>query len=104
MLRPPPRTTRTNTLFPYPPIFRSRRAAARPNTVVKEHESHGRNPAPAPGLSPAAAAPDGGGADMGVLAERLAALEQRVAALEGNVGKGGTGGARRRPKAKPRRD
>src|SRR3546814_4871199 len=71
----------------WPAALGSLLAAARPDTVGKEQESHGRKPAPAPGPAPAAAAPDGGGADMGVLAERLAALEQRVAALEGNVGR-----------------
>src|SRR3546814_16948498 len=29
MIRRPPRSTRTDTLFPYPTLFRSRRAAAR---------------------------------------------------------------------------
>ncbi|WP_299395746.1 hypothetical protein [Pelagibius sp.] len=47
------------------------------------------------GPAPAAAASDGGGADLGVIAERLAALEQRILALEG-----GTGRPRRKPKAK----
>src|SRR3546814_10446208 len=61
----------------WPAALGSLLAAARPDTVGKEQESHGRKPAPAPGPAPAAAAPDGGGADMGVLAERLAALEDR---------------------------
>lgn len=38
--------------------------------------------APAAGASPAATAPDGGGADLGDIARRLALLEQRLAALE----------------------
>src|SRR3546814_2045817 len=54
----------------WPAALGSLLAAARPDTVGKEQESHGRKPAPAPGPAPAAAAPDGGGADMGVLAER----------------------------------
>src|SRR3546814_3926223 len=32
MIRPPPRSTRTDTLFPYTTLFRSRNAA-RPNTL-----------------------------------------------------------------------
>src|SRR3546814_14541448 len=77
----------------WPAALGSLLAAARPDTVGKEQESHGRKPAPAPGPAPAAAAPDGGGADLGVLADRLAALAQRVHALAGHVGYGGPGGA-----------
>lgn len=51
------------------------------------------------GAEAAAAASHGGGADLGVLEERLAALEQRVRSLEG-----GTGRARRGTKAKAKRD
>jgi hypothetical protein len=53
----------------------------------------------APGSAAAASAPHGGGPDLGGLAERLAALEQRILALEG-----GAGGAGRRAKGKPKRD
>jgi hypothetical protein len=81
----------------WPAALGSVMAAARPD-VERGHETHGRKPAAAPGPAPAATAPDGGGADLGVLTERLAALEQRIAALEG-----GTGGARRRAKGKPER-
>ncbi len=55
-------------------------------------------PAGPPGAAPAAAASDGGGHDLGLIAQRLAALEERVLALEG-----GTGGTRRRAKAKAKR-
>ncbi|MGF1629077.1 MAG: hypothetical protein ACFCUT_06370 [Kiloniellaceae bacterium] len=58
-----------------------------------------RKSATAPGSAPAAAAPDGRGPDLVGLAERLAALEQRILALEG-----GTGGTRRGPKGKPKRN
>jgi hypothetical protein len=58
-----------------------------------------RKPAAAPGTAAAATAPAGGGPDLGVLAERLAALEQRILALEG-----GSGGTRRRPQGKPKRN
>src|SRR3546814_18499902 len=34
MIRPPPRSTRTDTLFPYTTLFRSWDAAIRPNTRV----------------------------------------------------------------------
>jgi hypothetical protein len=53
----------------------------------------------APGAAAAAAAPDGGGTDLGVLQERLAALEKRVRELEGGAGR-----TRRSAKAKPQRD
>ncbi|WP_227010132.1 hypothetical protein [Pelagibius marinus] len=51
------------------------------------------------GAEAAAAAPHGGGADLGVLEERLAALEQRIRSLEG-----GSGRARGGAKAKSKRD
>ena len=51
------------------------------------------------GAEAAAAASHGGRPDLGVLEERLAALEQRVRSLEG-----GTGRARRSTKAKAKRD
>jgi hypothetical protein len=51
------------------------------------------------GAEAAAAASHGGGPDLGVLEERLAALEQRIRSLEG-----GTGRARRGTKAKAKRD
>lgn len=51
------------------------------------------------GAEAAAAASHGGGPDLGVLEERLAALEQRIRSLEG-----GTGRARRGAKAKAKRD
>ena len=51
------------------------------------------------GAEAAAAASHGGGPDLGILEERLAALEQRVRSLEG-----GTGRARRGTKAKAKRD
>ncbi|GAB4357710.1 MAG: hypothetical protein Kow00114_09470 [Kiloniellaceae bacterium] len=64
---------------------------------------NGGSGAAAAGPAAAAAAPDGGGADLGVLQERLAALEQRVASLEGGLGR-----ARRKPAkgsaAKPKRE
>ena len=81
----------------WPAALCSLMAAARPD-VERGQQSHDRKPAAAPGAAPAAAAPDGRGADLGILTERLAALEQRIAALEG-----GTGGARRRTKGKPER-
>lgn len=51
------------------------------------------------GAEAAAAASHGGGPDLGVLEERLAALEQRVRSLEGGAGR-----ARRGTKAKAKRD
>jgi hypothetical protein len=86
----------------WPAAFSSLMAAGRPD-VERGQQSDARKSAAAPGAAPAAAAPDGGGADLGVLAKRLAALEQRVAALEGTIGEGRAGGTRRRAKAKSRR-
>ena len=82
----------------WPAAFGCLMAAGRPD-VERGQKSDAGKSAPAPGAAPAAAASDGGGSDLGVLAERLAALEQRVAALEGRAG-----GTRRRAKAKPERN
>jgi len=54
-------------------------------------------PDAAPGASAPGAAPGGGGADLDKLARRLAALEERIAALEGGAK------PRRRPAGKPRK-
>ena len=54
--------------------------------------------APSPGPAPATAPPDDGGRGVAQLALRVAALEERIAALES--GSRGTGGE---PKARPRR-
>ena len=53
-----------------------------------------------PGAPAAAAAPDGGGLDLDQLARRLAALEQRIAALEAGAkrGRGGAAGKYRKPR------
>src|SRR3546814_4423317 len=49
MIRRPPRSTRTDTLFPYPTLFRShagrRRRAARPGPDVGRREPGGRDEA-----------------------------------------------------------
>lgn len=87
----------------WPAAFGSLMAAGRQD-IERGQQSDARKSAAAPGAAPAATASDGGGADLGSFAERLAALEQRIAALEGSVGGGGAGGPRRRAKAKPRRD
>jgi hypothetical protein len=58
-------------------------------------------PGRAPGAPAAATAPDGGSADLDQLARRLAALEERIAALEAGA-KPSRGGARsksRRPRS-----
>ncbi len=54
----------------------------------------------APGAPAAAAAPDGGGVDLDQFARRLAALEERIAALEAGVkrGRGGAAGKSRKPR------
>jgi len=57
-------------------------------------------PGRAPGAPAAAAAPDGGSADLDQLARRLAALEERIAALEAGA-KPSRGGARSKSR-KPR--
>ena len=57
----------------------------------REHEDAG-----AVGAAATAAPPHGGGLDLGVLEERLAALERRVLALEGRAGR-----TRSRAKGKP---
>jgi len=54
----------------------------------------------APGAPATAAAPDGGGLDLDQLARRLAALEERIAALEAGAkrGRGGATGKSRKPR------
>lgn len=59
-------------------------------------------PATEAGAASAAAASPGGGADLGELEKRLAALEQRLRSLEGSLD-GGTGRARGRAKGKAKR-
>src|SRR3546814_1028446 len=39
MIRRPPRSTRTDTLFPYTTLFRSRSAAPRPRLIVDANQS-----------------------------------------------------------------
>src|SRR3546814_20628134 len=52
MIRPPPRSTRTDTLFPYTTLFRSRRAAAqRLARAVDRHLPRPGAPAAAPALA-----------------------------------------------------
>src|SRR3546814_13018295 len=44
MIRRPPRTTRTDTLFPYPTRFRSAEDAADADTLLVDVEHHLRRP------------------------------------------------------------
>src|SRR3546814_20777972 len=40
MIRPPPRSTRTDTLFPYTTLFRSAHGAPPPPTTQEDHSAH----------------------------------------------------------------
>src|SRR3546814_4424421 len=44
MIRRPPRSTRTDTLFPYTTLFRSRAPGRRPNAPVRPRPSRGPRP------------------------------------------------------------
>src|SRR3546814_1219692 len=68
MIRRPPRSTRTDTLFPYTTLFRSA-AGALPAAGRAEHRSHHRSRGPDPlgaphrGLAPAGVVPPAGRED-----------------------------------------
>src|SRR3546814_5701171 len=64
MIRRPPRSTRTDTLFPYTTLFRSRRGPAllKPETLATRHAVHVRTP-PRPDAPPGT--PDAGGYGLG---------------------------------------
>ncbi|GAB4394310.1 MAG: hypothetical protein Tsb0032_18280 [Kiloniellaceae bacterium] len=104
----------------WPAAMSSVMAAAQPGmTNPQGQETHGaptggtpaggtpagrqENGAAAPGAAAAAAASHGGGADLGGLEERLAALEQRVRELEGSL-EGRSGRSRGSPKKSAKRN
>jgi hypothetical protein len=78
--------------------FEEEKVHGKPEGAPARGRRDGPGPAGAPpGAAAAAASPDGGGPDLGLLEERLAALEQRVLALEAGPRRAGS-----RAKKKPR--
>src|SRR3546814_15767654 len=79
MIRRPPRSTRTDTLFPYTTLFRSRRFSAfgsgdHAKTVrQRNHRPHARHILAVRAVD----APDEGPIDLDLAARRLAQLAQR---------------------------
>src|SRR3546814_9759699 len=59
MIRRPPRSTRTATLFPHTPLFRSAQAAPGPVVEVNRAVAHGRAYGAAAGLAVLDALPEG---------------------------------------------
>src|SRR3546814_13173284 len=81
MIRRPPRSTRTDTLFPYPTLFRSTGAAS--SSSPAQTTSAQTIPVPAkPAMSnPGAIAPKPAAAADAALAKRVDDLDKRLAAL-----------------------
>src|SRR3546814_7721502 len=79
MIRRPPRSTRTDTLFPYTTLFRSRRFSAfgsgeHAKTVrQRNHRPHDRHILPVRAVD----APDEGPIDLDLAERRLAQIAQR---------------------------
>src|SRR3546814_2818445 len=81
MIRRPPRSTRTDTLFPYPTLFRSTGAASSSSPAQTTSAQTMPVPAkPAP-TNPGAIAPKPAAAADAALAKRVDDLDRRLAAL-----------------------